>query len=318
MMPRPGEPPLGAGESSSVPGTAAIANAIFDATGVRFRQPPFTPEVVRAALNPLAGPAAGAGPAAPALAPAPPTRCRRDARWPRAGGRAPARWWPASLGVGRRGARLAPRDRAGARPDAPHLHRRHDRARPPARGARRLRASATPRPAARPTPAAARWRRRSARSTAPTSRPTSRPASARWSFSAFQRAMREGISRDGHHLYPAFPYTAFTQDHRRRPDGAVRLPDGAAGGAQRGAADAAGVSVQRAAADGAVERAVPDARAGRRRRRPRGRMEPRRLPGQRPRPLRRLPHAAQRARRRAAAAAPSSPARWSKAGRRRR
>jgi nicotinate dehydrogenase subunit B len=33
----------------------------------------------------------------------------------------------------------------------------------------------------------------------------------RWSFSAFQRAMREGISRDGHRLYPAFPYTAFAQ-----------------------------------------------------------------------------------------------------------
>jgi nicotinate dehydrogenase subunit B len=32
-----------------------------------------------------------------------------------------------------------------------------------------------------------------------------------WSFSAFQRAMREGISRDGHRLYPAFPYTAFTR-----------------------------------------------------------------------------------------------------------
>jgi nicotinate dehydrogenase subunit B len=32
-----------------------------------------------------------------------------------------------------------------------------------------------------------------------------------WSFSAFQRAMREGISRDGRHLYPAFPYTAFTK-----------------------------------------------------------------------------------------------------------
>ncbi|MBU1360389.1 MAG: molybdopterin-dependent oxidoreductase, partial [Gammaproteobacteria bacterium] len=43
-MQRPDEPPLGAGESSSVPGTAAIANAIFDATGVRFRSPPFTPE----------------------------------------------------------------------------------------------------------------------------------------------------------------------------------------------------------------------------------------------------------------------------------
>jgi nicotinate dehydrogenase subunit B len=32
-----------------------------------------------------------------------------------------------------------------------------------------------------------------------------------WSFAAFDRAMRQGISRDGHHLYPAFPYTAFTK-----------------------------------------------------------------------------------------------------------
>ena len=32
-----------------------------------------------------------------------------------------------------------------------------------------------------------------------------------WSFAAFQRAMREGISRDGRHLYPAFPYTAFSR-----------------------------------------------------------------------------------------------------------
>jgi len=28
----------------------------------------------------------------------------------------------------------------------------------------------------------------------------------RWSENAFQRAMREGVSRDGRHLYPAFPY----------------------------------------------------------------------------------------------------------------
>ena len=53
----PGEPPLGGGKSASVPGAAAIANAIFDATGVRFRAPPFTPERVRAALNPLPAPA---------------------------------------------------------------------------------------------------------------------------------------------------------------------------------------------------------------------------------------------------------------------
>jgi len=32
-----------------------------------------------------------------------------------------------------------------------------------------------------------------------------------WSFSAFQRALREGIARDGRHLYPAFPYTAFAK-----------------------------------------------------------------------------------------------------------
>jgi len=31
----------------------------------------------------------------------------------------------------------------------------------------------------------------------------------RWSYRAFERAMREGLSHDGHHLYPAFPFTAF-------------------------------------------------------------------------------------------------------------
>ncbi len=33
----------------------------------------------------------------------------------------------------------------------------------------------------------------------------------RWSFAAFDRAMRQGISKDGHHLYPAFPYTSFAK-----------------------------------------------------------------------------------------------------------
>ena len=32
-----------------------------------------------------------------------------------------------------------------------------------------------------------------------------------WSFTAFDRAMRQGIARDGRHLYPAFPYTAFSK-----------------------------------------------------------------------------------------------------------
>lgn len=50
LMPPDGNPPLGSGESASVPGPAAIANAIFDATGLRLREAPFTPERVRAAL----------------------------------------------------------------------------------------------------------------------------------------------------------------------------------------------------------------------------------------------------------------------------
>lgn len=33
----------------------------------------------------------------------------------------------------------------------------------------------------------------------------------RWSYEAFERAMRHGIDREGRHLYPAFPYTAFTR-----------------------------------------------------------------------------------------------------------
>ncbi|PAU75174.1 xanthine dehydrogenase family protein molybdopterin-binding subunit [Halomonas salipaludis] len=43
-------PPLGVGESTSLPGAPAIANALYDATGVRFTRPPFTPEVVRRTL----------------------------------------------------------------------------------------------------------------------------------------------------------------------------------------------------------------------------------------------------------------------------
>ena len=40
--------PTGGGEPSMRPVAAAIANAIFDATGVRLRQAPFTPERIKA------------------------------------------------------------------------------------------------------------------------------------------------------------------------------------------------------------------------------------------------------------------------------
>jgi CO/xanthine dehydrogenase Mo-binding subunit len=51
LIDRPELPPAGAGEPSTRPVTAAIANAIFDATGVRLRRAPFTPERVKEALS---------------------------------------------------------------------------------------------------------------------------------------------------------------------------------------------------------------------------------------------------------------------------
>lgn len=51
LVDRPNEPPLGAGEAACTPVGAALANAVYDATGVRLRTVPFTPERVKAALN---------------------------------------------------------------------------------------------------------------------------------------------------------------------------------------------------------------------------------------------------------------------------
>jgi CO/xanthine dehydrogenase Mo-binding subunit len=48
---RPDEPPLGAGEASAVTVPAALANAVYDASGIRLRTVPFTPERVKAALR---------------------------------------------------------------------------------------------------------------------------------------------------------------------------------------------------------------------------------------------------------------------------
>jgi CO/xanthine dehydrogenase Mo-binding subunit len=47
----PDEPACGAGETAITVVAAAIGNAIFDATGARIRQVPFTPERVKAALS---------------------------------------------------------------------------------------------------------------------------------------------------------------------------------------------------------------------------------------------------------------------------
>jgi CO/xanthine dehydrogenase Mo-binding subunit len=48
---RPGAKQGGAGEPSTRPVAAAIANALFDATGVRLRRVPFTPDSLLAAMK---------------------------------------------------------------------------------------------------------------------------------------------------------------------------------------------------------------------------------------------------------------------------
>jgi len=53
LIDHPEIPPSGAGEPASRPTAAAIANAIFDATGARVRRGPFTPERIQAALAAL-------------------------------------------------------------------------------------------------------------------------------------------------------------------------------------------------------------------------------------------------------------------------
>jgi len=57
LINRPEMPALGGGEPSSAPIAAAIANAIFDATGARLREVPFTPQRVLAAIEAALGPA---------------------------------------------------------------------------------------------------------------------------------------------------------------------------------------------------------------------------------------------------------------------
>jgi nicotinate dehydrogenase subunit B len=225
LMPRQGEPALGVGESASVPGTAAIANAIFDATGVRFRQPPFTPEVVRAALNPLPAPggpvgndgeasqdhARGLTPSAPgagsALSPAHTVDPQRPARsrWAVAGALAAGAFGLGAALLGQRPAIAPVQASAAGLYSAEVLARGQQLA--------ALGNCVACHTAEGGVPNAGGRAMHTPFGVIHTTNLTPDPATGigRWSFSAFQRAMREGISRDGHHLYPAFPYTAFSQ-----------------------------------------------------------------------------------------------------------
>jgi CO/xanthine dehydrogenase Mo-binding subunit len=51
LVERQNDPPVGAGEAACTAIGAAIANAVYDAAGVRLRTIPFTPERVKAAFE---------------------------------------------------------------------------------------------------------------------------------------------------------------------------------------------------------------------------------------------------------------------------
>ncbi len=189
LMPRQDMAPLGAGESASVPSAAAIANAIFDATGVRFRELPLTPERVRAGL--------GIEPT-----PAPPKR----RRW--FGALAGA--FTGALGMAAVVLPWRPAYAPIARPDPSVFS-----ATTIERG--RLVAAAGSCAVCHTGPGVARFGGGLVLDT-PFGLIWSSNISADaqsgiggWSYPAFERAMREGISRDGHHLYPAHPYTSFSR-----------------------------------------------------------------------------------------------------------
>ncbi len=208
LLPRQDQPPLGVGESASVPSAAAIANAIYDATGVRFRELPFTPERILRGLR--------EGQTVPEALPAPP-----QAFTP------PANTWSnpfmakrglvagiAAVGaaaIGICAAVLPWREIAPiSRPDAAVYSTETI-----ARG-KQLAAlgdcavchtsidgavNAGGRPLETPFGII--------HSTNIT--PDETTGIGNWSYPAFERAMREGIHRDGRHLYPAFPYTHFAK-----------------------------------------------------------------------------------------------------------
>jgi nicotinate dehydrogenase subunit B len=207
MLPRQDQPPLGVGESASVPSAAAIANAIFDATGVRFRELPFTPERILAGLRGEAP-----APPLPLMAPKPqgaPDKWQNPFAKRRGVFATVAALFAAVVGIA--AAVLPWRSIAPiARPDASVYS-----AATIARGRQlaalgdcavcHTNANGTNNAGGRPieTPFGTIY------STNIT--PDVETGIGAWSYPAFERAMREGIHRDGRHLYPAFPYPHFAR-----------------------------------------------------------------------------------------------------------
>ncbi|MET1029142.1 MAG: molybdopterin cofactor-binding domain-containing protein [Dongiaceae bacterium] len=193
MMDRQHEPPMGSGESASVPSAAAIVNAVYDATGVRFRELPLTPERVLAGLGRL-----------PAKRPE--TKKRR--RFAFFGGLGAL--FAGLTGFAAVSLSIAPAISPIARPDpSTYSAATIERGRILAS----LGACAVCHTAPNGIAYAGGLALETPFGTVMTTNitPDVETGIGAWSYPAFERAMRDGIHRDGRHLYPAFPYPSFTK-----------------------------------------------------------------------------------------------------------
>jgi nicotinate dehydrogenase subunit B len=192
MMDRQHEAPLGAGESASVPSAAAIVNAVYDATGVRFRELPLTPERILAGL----------GRSLPSSA-RPAVSGKRWAFWAGLGSLAAGLATFACVALPIKLA-IAPIDR----PDpAAYSAATIEKGRLLAA----LGGCALCHTAKDGLLYAGGLPLQTPFGLVMTTNITPDPETGigNWSFPAFERAMRDGIHRDGRHLYPAFPYPNF-------------------------------------------------------------------------------------------------------------
>lgn len=180
---------LNAGAAFTLPAAAAISNAVYAATGVRLRQAPFSGEQIRLALT-ASTPASGAQ------------------RWRKYG------WLGAAVAAVGATLTLAMPWRseiaAIARPD-PDLYSAAtiERGRRVALAGDCAVCHTAPGGATNAGGHALQTPFGTVYSTNIT--PDEHTGIGNWSYAAFERAMREGIHRDGRHLYPAFPYTAFAK-----------------------------------------------------------------------------------------------------------
>ena len=209
MLPRQDQPPLGVGESASVPSAAAIANAIFDATGVRFRELPLTPERILRGLRGEAQSSPDTLPLAPPQPSAPIDRWQNPFAVRRGAVATIAAVIAAGIGIA--AAVLPWRSIAPiARPDASVFSLATIE-----RG-RQLAALGNCAVCHTMTDGILNAGGRAIETPFGTIYSTNITPDVEtgiggWSYPAFERAMREGIHRDGRQLYPAFPYTHFAR-----------------------------------------------------------------------------------------------------------